>query len=567
MGGNTKIWSWPSIPKGEAGGMRRLLPRLIVEEATFDEYEGFGEEMSKNESRPSVKTTTTTATTNPTITRKPKQSRNTTKTSKNDAQKLHKKERNTMVAVARNVKQPKAGVSKSVPAGLEIAREGIMVLDMLMRPSTACLVPFKSPFGDPPVTSLRLWESMDLPTTSASSRLLNAGSMGAVQFRDPFRSIIYPKLIDPVVAWQYDGVQWFNQITPVVGEVVPVICALNSTVGVPHHGPVLYPGVINKGGVGFYWVQNGQKIQFQNTLGANAVPMLFEYDPVSNTAKDAYNFTPTTVAHNATKSYQPPVLTGVLGGYYGWAFSQPTASPNLFQGAVRVSILQDTANTDTILFCHNSVKDIKNHIDAMDDVRVVACSTLATNTAPYISKGGIATACQIPKDVQWQSLLAIDPFKNINSLKSAERLPFEDGAYTYLKPTATTDFDFCNQTCSATVNVSTLGFWYLDTDSEYIAMGIQNPSFSSIAVTFTFTSILEMKTSDQWSAITPTIVSRAAWEYACSKLNGAQQLYPNAWHDSEIFTFLKRLMSSTTRAVVKYGPTVLEVAQILSTVL
>jgi len=446
-------------------------------------------------------------------------------------------------------------------------KDAVRVMDMFMRPKEAALVPFRSPLGNPPVSIARPFENLDLTGTTSTTPVLVSNALGCAVFRDPFRSTITCQTWPLGDNWNYSGNCYFpNNVAPIAGEVLHVNTALDWVSGGQPHGKTLYPGVLEKGGIGCFWVQRNQRISLTNQLGANCIPILYQYIPETGCFVDAANYSPTTLANGGLRLFQPQ-STNPYGAYYGWGIANISSGASVFGGYVTVTVANDGSSTDPTMFAHRACKGTNSNIDAIDDYRITAASLLATNPVSMIARGGMAAMAQVPKDVWWYDLIGQDPFSGVASLNNAVRLCGDEGMYGYLKPSSSSDFEFANQGVRGSGPSKSFGFWYLDTDSEYLALGFTLANTATSMLSLQVTHIIEYKTTDVWRAtVTPDISVREC-ELALEWLSPSPQFFSNALHWSDIGKFLLNVLKTTSTAIIKYGPYVLQAAKVISPIL
>jgi hypothetical protein len=415
------------------------------------------------------------------------------------------------------------------------------------------------------------------PPVGAIPRLaLEINAAFAAKFRDPFRSSVHYHPYPTGVAWSYVGS--FQKPFPNSGPgqlktfFIPPIALNILSPNYPYapHGPTLYPGTSPSTREGAYWVQDGDSLK----VSWNGFPTL-----ITNTTVRWYiwNFTESMFSQigesNAlggdntfTYTYIKGASSYTLGsgGYITFEFLvSPAATPT----TVTYNISLDHVATGAAdIFAHRATADLGKVLPTVGDMRYIASSVMFTDTTPIQIRGGQIAAKQMPKTIPWVDVaFGGTPYSQIASYVDSWSDDVLDGCYAFLKPTETPDLDFFNQTHDITATVNNGGYWFLDTDSEYLVVGasLSSASFTGTPAAssyWTFVDGVEFVCNDQWRDCQTPKCTSADWQVAMEIVGRTPQFHRNFLHISELFSSIRAAVKAVAMAISTYGPGISELA-------
>lgn len=390
------------------------------------------------------------------------------------------------------------------------------------------------------------------------------GSGFAAKFRDPFRSSIHYHPYLNQTPWSYAADYRITMAGngPNVALKTPAVALpLVGTPSFAPHGPVMYPGcVAGELDRGWYWKQNGDDIRLSWT-GVTAAPAStvirwYCWDPlIANKTLIAE-----TGTLNGNNNYLLSFdVTGVVAGGY------ITYDLVVVPGATGTEIVytlsvQHTSTGAADIYCHRATADISKVLATTGDMRQLAASLMFTNTTPKQYIGGQLAMKQVPKSRPWTDyVLTGDPYANISSLSDSYSDVADDGCYGFLKIAETEDTELFSQSKQGALNTIPGGFFYLDTDAEYLVLGTsQNAGYP--AGYYTFCDGIEFVCNDQWRECLLPNTTVADWNMALSIITKTPQYHKNFIHIMEIISFLRGAIKGAASAVAQYGPAVSELA-------
>lgn len=197
------------------------------------------------------------------------------------------------------------------------------------------------------------------------------------------------------------------------------------------------------------------------------------------------------------------------------------------------------ANSGGSHFSHFAAQDLENNDTKIFSNRVLATSTLFTNTTAQIALGGDIAIAQIPAGRSWTEFVPPDGgYGMVASLNGAKTERANDGGYTFLKPT--TDLDV-----QMTSGLAQYGgflvdsFYNLNTTSDFTCMYIVVPDPTLQAGQWKITQLNEFRTTDQWIATAVPQVNDSLYRQAMIVLRNIPQAYSNGTHWADIWDKIK----------------------------
>jgi hypothetical protein len=219
------------------------------------------------------------------------------------------------------------------------------------------------------------------------------------------------------------------------------------------------------------------------------------------------------------------------------------------------------------VFRHLSLVEYENKASTVEKIRVLSAGFLFTNTTPAISRGGKIAAKQFPGDEPWYEF-ALGGYDSIAKLVDADLRDATNGLYAFLLPTTVSDFemtDFVDYDASA----GALYKFAFDLDSvrSYLGYYAVMPSATGQSAQFVGLTNIEFESDDQWYGREVTRMNPKAFEDAVHLCSEFRQFYENPEHVKDIMNKVKSIAKTVGEAVVKYGPTAIEIGTALAALL
>lgn len=435
------------------------------------------------------------------------------------------------------------------------------ILSAMAAPGDSDPVRFVSPFTSQASALAKPFERLDVGWGTTGAGGVPATDAVAFAFRDPVRAnVIYDGNsgnVQSAYAYQFTlnngTTNQFNLEGPMPAySVIPMDTAyllpLNSY---QPHGDVLGVAVTKDDRTGGVWLNSAANDLI--TLSVNAIsgttpsmyPQLYRWDG----AKWQLYLEGTAVSTTGTQNLA--IKQDSDRGYYIVKFRNGTANP-ITTLTVHATLYQSAA-----VFCHKTLPYLYQKMAAIEEVRVNAYSLMFSNKAALLNLSGKIAAYQSPGSVTWDSW-ALGGFGQVSSANGAVQLDARNGIYIFGKATMPEDFDYVDAIQTDVGSVSKLAY-DLDSTRSYVVIYSEISTTAGQDAYWTRSFGVEFLTKDQWFDVCPPEYSEEMFRQALVLLRDLPAIHENPLHWEDIKNFAKQAVG----AVLKYGPTVIDIAKML----
>lgn len=471
----------------------------------------------------------------------------------------------------------RARVADVVPA---INKEMAAVSGMIVNPEAFPVQRFREYYAVTPTAIAKpksnfkvIWDQVDQTESQ-----LPTGQWAAFSFRDPVRATIQ-YVRNKLGNIEYDAL--FNMengsvLSPVAPyenkDLKPLLYTATSGSTNKPHGPYLGCGESqNKVGV---WVDatpsKSASIQFKFTPQTTPVTANADYSIIPYKWQGGQWLERTATAGVLPLgSSTPPTLTVSLEESGYWSFGVNFGAVNL---GYNVAIHYIT-RTLTV-WAHHPMGDLfPYNLAQVNGMRVLALGTLFQNEAADMYKQGSIVQLQASKVEDWYETWAsqnADFFDSLMSAGTSENHLLSKGAYAYLKPSSSSDFDWIEDikhgsTAGGYGSVSSTWFPLVN-KSDYLIMAASSSGVNSGDGTFSLRWAIEFKTQNAWIDQEPPTILPQAFEEGVEAVAGMEQFYENAVHWGDIFRTIGRVASVGGKILSGFGPYGVAASQVANVV-
>lgn len=323
------------------------------------------------------------------------------------------------------------------------------------------------------------------------------------------------------------------------------------------HGETLYCG--QHGDMKGVWCNKGERITINVNIGDLTATSMF----------NAYCLVGDTWEHERANAFNlltgdAVIITGTWG-YYAVSIQDPAGVNN----NVGVTLLTVGGQSLNSIFAWRCLQDLDVKASAINGIRVTGASVLITNTSPLFQKSGIVTITQFEPGYSFTDLMVNDAsaqYKLASDI-NGKTLPWETGAYGFLKPASAVDLSMRHPFVVTTGGVMRDCTFELLPDSGFVAAVVTFPpgsapftGYPTGLMMLTVCHAVEFSSYDTWFASEIGTVSVQAYELALEMLKAVPQFHENPFHFSDIWNVLKKIAAE----VLEVGP---EIAMGLSTLI
>ncbi len=325
------------------------------------------------------------------------------------------------------------------------------------------------------------------------------------------------------------------------------------------HGDALYPGILEASGRGYYWATGGDSFLITNGFTQAISADLYRF-----AGSEVAFVTTIACAATVTTTFTLTGGTGQGAGYYGLSFSAATTN-NTGNIAVALSLANGVRPST---FGHLTLPNYHNNIAAsVDSAKIYAVSAMFTNEASPLNRQGKISSLQVPNGRYWFDFTNFD---EVASSTTSSTKDIVDGAYSYLKPTQPSDFNFQNDDFISAGSPATrkvLGWFKLIPDSDYLVHFAKVTNVDGKDAYWTFTWALEFRTNSVWFDTAVSTIPPRLMQQFNKLLDEMPQHFTNEFHISDIGNWIKNAaedaytwVKNTIPEVIKVGTTVAQVA-------
>jgi hypothetical protein len=262
-------------------------------------------------------------------------------------------------------------------------------------------------------------------------------------------------------------------------------------------------------------------------------------------------------------------FTAPASAYYTFSwdlnFDTAVAMANVTQ---TTTISVSSCYLNSVAAGNNTVMSIVPHPDfantqsANEGVRMISSYIWMKNTASNLYKQGIVHSSQMPTKIDWWDLLADDNL--IKRSNGVEKIGYEKGFVSYMKPGSDQDFDFLDEFDVADSGAISDSHYELITESTYLATVTTVTDATGQAGEVTLCSAVEFKTTDTTRDVMYTNTLRVDMEKAIDILRAAPFLFENETHIRDIFNAIGEGIKSGVEFASKYGPYIGQAFELIS---
>jgi hypothetical protein len=177
---------------------------------------------------------------------------------------------------------------------------------------------------------------------------------------------------------------------------------------------------------------------------------------------------------------------------------------------------------------------------------------------------GQVSCYQVPQQQHWKDYLI--QYDQISSAKGSQTFTVREGAYAFLKPTMPEDFDFQSYTRTVGAQI-TDSFYPLKEQSAFLVVYPVIKTEDGRSGFFEICHGVEYQTRDVWRNTAVAAADDNDFRLAKNLLKDIPQFYSNSLHIGQILQNLKSVATRGVRFVQKYGPSVLQGANVLASML
>lgn len=253
-------------------------------------------------------------------------------------------------------------------------------------------------------------------------------------------------------------------------------------------------------------------------------------------------------------------------GYYAFTTKFTYLNGGVIQPNSEFSVgFQDLTITSTGPCCgHRTIADYALNAASINGVRVQAAAVRYCNVAAMLSLEGQVSCYQVPQQQHWKDYLI--QYDQISSAKGSQTFTVREGAYAFLKPTMPEDFDF--QSFTRTVGSQiTDSFYPLKEQSAFLVVYPVIKTEDGRSGFFEICHGVEYQTRDVWRNTAVAAADDNDFRLAKNLLKDIPQFYSNSLHIGQILHNLKSVATKGVRFVQKYGPSVIQGANVLASML
>jgi len=218
------------------------------------------------------------------------------------------------------------------------------------------------------------------------------------------------------------------------------------------------------------------------------------------------------------------------------------------------------------VWCHRSLPHLFANLPTSDTIREFGLGLKITNKAAALYRDGYVTGLQVPCSDRWTDFVRDDVFDFISSKSGQKDTVFDKGFYGFIKPDQDDDFSMMTQWKTNESGVAQT-YGPLINKHSYIVICAQviNPlgrnSYWSV------TSGIEFTTSDTWRQKEITRYTPEDFKIAMRMLKDVPQFHQNDLHLAGIFNAIRNAAKDVIGGIQKYGPMVMNAANVASSFL
>lgn len=321
------------------------------------------------------------------------------------------------------------------------------------------------------------------------------------------------------------------------------------------HGANWFAAGVSKQPKRFFWMQSGDTLVVQlgwATIGSVSIWVSLDiWTSEGGLVENVLSSTPITSGTSGN-------ATITLGNNWGYFAANVVLGPSSGTlTSLQVTSMQISGTRS--VWCHQCVPGIDSNLPACKTAKVVAACIDYKNTAQPLLRAGICTMLQAPQGEHWTNFIGANAGNGVArllTLNGDEDQEAVEGAYSFMKPTQPSDFDFIE---AYDVDDSGLcdSYWPLENDSSFLIMGCQIPNTAGAQVGYWIVSFgVEYQTTDKWREIDYPTINYEATKMALVHLADIPQYHKNDVHWNEIWEAIKNVGSGIMHGLMEYGPRV-----------
>lgn len=260
-------------------------------------------------------------------------------------------------------------------------------------------------------------------------------------------------------------------------------------------------------------------------------------------------------------------LTGVnvQSGYYALRvmLRLTNGGTEQYGSAITMQFYDLKFGSNAECFGHRSAADYGLNVTSVSGARVQAAAVRYCNVAAFNDLQGQVTVYQFPKAKHWKQQL---DYTVVASTNDSETFDVKEGAYAFLKPQSSKDFELQTYTQSK-FGILCDSYYPLKEEHGFLVAYCNITTAAGRSGFFEICHGVEYESSDVWRA-TDIASSRVSdWRAAMNIVKNLDQYHRNKTHLKEILSKIKQAAKSVLGGVVKYGPTAVRYAAELGAML